>query len=86
MIHERVKKLKKEAPEEIPLFLEAAGIVKTIDGLSIIGDKQKLKQIKKILDFTPATKDGCDLRSAVISKAEAKSREGMFGDGIFLID
>ena len=26
------------------------------------------------------------LRSAVISKAEAKSREGMFGDGIFLID
>lgn len=85
-MHKRVKKLKKEAPEEIPLFLEAAGIVKTIDGLSIIGDKQKLKQIKKILDFTPATKDGCDLRSAMISKAEAKSQEGMFGDGVFLID
>ena len=85
-MHKRVKKLKKEAPEEIPLFLEAAGIVKTIDGLSIIGDKHKLKQIKKILDFTPATKDGRDLRSAMILKAEAKSREGMFGDGTFLID
>ena len=68
------------------MFLEAAGIVKTIDGLSIIGDKQKLKQIKKILDFTPATKDGRDLRSIMILKAEAKSREGMFGDGTFLID
>jgi len=86
MIHERIKKLKKEAPDEIPRFLEAAGIFKTIDGLSIIGDKQKLEQIEKILDFTPATKDGRDLRSVMILKAEAKSQEGMFGDGTFLID
>ena len=86
MIHERIKKLKKEAPEEIPLFLKAGGIFNTIDGLSITGDKQKLEQIEKILDFTPSTKDGRDLRSVMILKAEAKSQEGMFGGGTFLID
>jgi hypothetical protein len=54
----RIKKLKKQAPEEIPLFLKAAGIFETIDGLSITGDRQKLEQqIEKILDFRPATKD-----------------------------
>ena len=86
MIHERIKKLKKEAPDEIPRFLEAAGIFNTIDGLSITGDKQKLEKIEKILDFRPATKDGRDLRAVMILKAEAKSEEGMFGDGTFLID
>ena len=86
MIHERIKKLKKEAPDEISRFLEAAGIFNTIDGLSITGDRQKLEKIEKILDFRPATKDGRDLRSAIILKAEAKSQEGMFGDGTFLID
>ena len=86
MMHERIKKLKKEAPEEIPLFLKAGGIFNTIDGLSITGDKQKLEKIKKILDFTPATKDGRDLKASMILKAEAKSQEGMFGGGTFLID
>jgi hypothetical protein len=82
----RIKKLKKQAPEEIPLFLKAAGIFETIDGLSITGDRQKLEQIEKILDFRPATRDGRDLRAGIISKAKAKSQEGMFGGGTFLID
>ena len=86
MIHERIKKLKKEAPDEIPRFLEAGGIFNTIDGLSITGDRQKLEKIEKILDFRPATKDGRDLRSAMILRAEAKSQEGILGFGTFLID
>jgi hypothetical protein len=86
MIHERIKKLKKEAPEEMPLFLKAGGIFNTIDGLSITADRQKLEQIEKILDFRPATKEGRELRAAMILKAEAKSQEGMFGGGTFLID
>lgn len=86
MMHERIKKLKKEAPEEIPLFLKAGGIFNTIDGLSITGDKQKLEQIEEVLDFTPATKDGRDLKASMILKAKAKSQEGMFGGGTFLID
>jgi hypothetical protein len=85
-MNERIKKLKKEAPDEIPRFMEAAGVFNTIDGLSITGDRQKLKEIEKILDFSPATKDGRDLKASMILKAEAKSEEGMFGNGTFLID
>lgn len=86
MKNERVIKLKKEAPEEIPLFLKAAKIYEAMNGLSANGDRQKLEEIVKILDFSPATKDGGELKASLISKSKAKSLEGMFGNGTFLID
>ena len=76
----------REAANEIPSFEKAILKMREINGFSVSGDKRTFMEIEDILDFTPATKDGRDLRAVMILKAEAKSQEGMFGDGTFLID
>lgn len=83
---DKLAKLQKEAPEEIPRFLKAAKLSKMFDGFSISVDDQTLAKIKKILAFTPATPEGKELKKNILATAKIKSRKGMFGDGVFLID
>ena len=78
--------LQKEAPQEIPAFLKAAKLVKKINGISISGDDSTLKEIKLILDFSPKTKEGEELKKNIIKKASLQSQKGLTGEGIFLID
>lgn len=84
-MNERIKKLKREAPNELKLFLKAGGIFEGIDGMSAQADKRKLDAILEVLDFTPSTQEGRELKSSMISKAKAKSKKGLFGNGTFLI-
>lgn len=83
---EKLKKLQAEAPNEIPKFVKALGLLKKIDGLSISGDQDTLNQIKKTLAFTPSTSEGKEAKRNLLKKAKAQANEGMFGDGVFLID
>jgi len=83
--NQKLAKLEKEAPSEIPAFIKAAKLIKKMDGISISGDSQTFKEIKSALSFSPKTKEGKELKKGIISQAEKKSREGMF-NGAFLID
>jgi hypothetical protein len=83
--NQKLAKLEKEAPSEIPAFIKAAKLMKKMDGISISGDDQTLKEIKSALSFSPKTKEGKELKKGIIQQAEKKSREGMFS-GTFLID
>jgi len=83
--NQKLAKLEKEAPSEIPAFIKAAKLIKKMDGISISGDDQTLEEIKATLSFSPKTKEGKELKKGIIQQAEKKSREGMFS-GTFLID
>jgi len=83
--NQKLAKLEKEAPSEIPAFIKAAKLIKKMDGISISGDSQTFKEIKSALSFSPKTKEGKELKKGIIQQAEKKSREGMFS-GTFLID
>lgn len=76
----------REAANEIPSFEKAILKMREINGFSVSGDKRTFMEIEDILDFTPSTKDGRDLRAAIILKAEAKSQEGVLGGGTFILD
>ena len=82
----KIDKLQLEAPKEIPLFVKASRLIKKIDGLSISLDEGTYEEIKKILSFKPATPEGRELKKNMLDKAYKKSREGMFGGGMFFID
>lgn len=82
----KLDKLQLEAPQEIPHFVKASRLIKKIDGLSISGDDATYKAIKKLLAFTPSTSEGKELKKNMLDKAYKKSREGMFGGGMFFID
>jgi hypothetical protein len=83
--NQKLAKLEKGASSEMPAFIKAAKLIKKMDGISISGDDQTLKEIKATLSFSPKTKEGKELKKGIIQQAEKKSREGMFG-GTFLID
>lgn len=83
--NQKLAKLQKEAPSEIPAFLKAVKLIKNMNGIFISGDDQTLKEIKAALSFSPKTKEGKELKSNILKQAEKKSREGMF-DGTFLVD
>jgi hypothetical protein len=81
---EKLNKLTKEAPNEIPKFLKAAKLMKNMNGISISGDDATLKEIKEILSFKPSTKEGEELKTNILKESTEKSRNGMF-DGVFFI-
>jgi len=81
---QKLEKLQKDSPSEIHFFLKAAKLMKNMNGISISGDDQTLKEIKSALSFSPKTKEGKELKKGIIQQAEKKSREGMFS-GTFLI-
>ena len=83
---EKIETIKRVSPDEIPVFMQALRILKSIDGISISGDDEKLKEIEQVLDFTPATPEGRGLKRGMIEKATAKAQEGLLGNGTFLID
>ena len=83
---ERVRKLKKETPEEFARMMKAGKLTNDLIGLSASADRETFEEIKKILDFKPTTKDGNYLRDGILAKAKAKANEGMFGNGVFMID
>ena len=85
-MHPRLAKLKKEAPEEIPLYLKAGGLLKKIDGINIQGDDMTVRQIYETLNFKPKTLEGEECKRNILKTAKQKARQGMFGDGVFLID
>lgn len=41
----KLEKLKKEAPEEIPLYMKAGELLQSIKGISIYGDNKTLEMI-----------------------------------------
>jgi len=83
---DKLKKLKAEAPNEIPKFVKALGLLKKIVVLSNSGDQDTLNQIKKTLAFTPSTSEGKEAKRNLLKKAKTQADKGMFGDGVFLID
>ena len=82
----KIDKLQLEAPQEIPHYVKASRLIQTIDGLAISQDAVTYKEIKKILSFKPATREGRELKKNILDKAHKKSREGLFGGGMFFID
>jgi len=82
----KLQKLQSEAPLEIPKFLEAARLMKKIDGFSISSDEDTLDKIKRTLAFIPSTNEGKELKNNMLLKAKKKSREGMMGNGVFILD
>jgi hypothetical protein len=82
----KLKKLQSEAPLEIPKFLEASKLMKQMDGFSISSDDATLNKIKQTLSFVPSTNEGKELKRNILSTATKKSREGMMGDGVFILD
>ena len=82
----KIDKLQLEAPQEITHYVKASRLIEKIDGLSISQDEETYKEIKKILSFKPATPEGRELKKNILDKAYKKSREGMFGGGMFFID
>lgn len=83
---DKLNKLQAEAPKEIPKFLKALKLMKEINGLSISGDDDTYQQIKKTLSFRPSTPEGRELKRNMLSAAKKKSQEGMFGNGMFMIN
>lgn len=83
---DKLRKLKREAADELPNFLAALQAIKRMDGISIRADDALLKAVKKALDFTPSTKEGRELKKNMIFEAKVKAHAGLFGDGLFLID
>ncbi len=82
----KLQKLQSEAPLEIPKFLQAAKLIKKIDGFSISSDDATLNKIKQTLSFVPSTNEGKELKRNILSTATKKSREGMMGNGVFILD
>lgn len=82
----RVKKIKEQTPEELEKFLKAGKVFGKIQGISISSDQRAFERIKKILDFTPKTPEGKQVKKGMLGKARAESRKGIFGDGVFLLD
>jgi len=86
LMNPRLEKLKKEAPDEMPAFVKAAKLFSGMKGISIADDDRALKEIIETLNFTPKTLEGETCKANMLREAKKKSRQGMFGDGVFLID
>ena len=81
--------MKKEATRgELAQLCEAAELNKGLDGFSISGSKAKLAEITKLTAKLSESESEIVRETArrIQSQSKKKSREGLFGDGMFLMD
>jgi len=79
---DKSKKLRAEAPNEIPKFVKAAKILNKMTGLSASVTVDLRDSIREILSFNPKTAEGRELKDNMLGKAQAHIPE----DGLFFID
>tara|TARA_Y100001972_G_C7555575_1_gene279147 strand:+ start:235 stop:504 length:270 start_codon:yes stop_codon:yes gene_type:complete len=82
----KYQKIKEQAPNEIPAYVKAVKLIDKIYGVSHTQDQHTLEEIRKVLKFEPAIKEGKQLKQGILDKATKKASEGMNGEGLFFIN
>ncbi len=82
----KYQKIKEQAPNEIPAYVKAVKLIDKIYGVSHTQDQHTLEEIRNVLKFEPAIKEGKQLKQGILDKATKKASEGMDGAGLFFIN